>query len=151
GVSIAPPGSGGEQETGRAGRSPGRLCLTLSAGASSLKRCRFDVFAIFSSRGLARMATSQPGATDLTTIPLPPPAVPAGDDRAAREARAAAQRARRARGMDRVLAALVLAFVFLISSFAIRNGDFWLHLATGRLIAQGGYTFGSDPFAFTAA
>src|SRR4051812_41132916 len=50
---------------------------------------------------------------------------------------------------DAVLAALVLAFAFLAASFAARNTDLWLHLAAGRLLAHGAYTFGSDPFAYT--
>jgi hypothetical protein len=49
------------------------------------------------------------------------------------------------------LAVLVVAFAFLVSSFLARNADFWLHLATGRLIAHGSYTFGVDPFAYTTA
>ena len=48
-----------------------------------------------------------------------------------------------------VLTALVLLLAFLVSSFVARNGDVWLHLATGRLVAQGGYPFGTDPFAYT--
>ena len=34
-----------------------------------------------------------------------------------------------------------------LTSFAVRNSDFWLHLACGRLIAAGQYTFGLDPFS----
>jgi tetratricopeptide (TPR) repeat protein len=49
------------------------------------------------------------------------------------------------------LAALVLVLAFLASSFAARNADLWLHLAAGRLLAQGRYTFGTDPFAYTTA
>lgn len=50
---------------------------------------------------------------------------------------------------DFVLVGLVLVFTFLASSFAVRNSDFWLHLAGGRLLAEGRYQFGVDPFAFT--
>src|SRR3954447_15938290 len=50
---------------------------------------------------------------------------------------------------DAVLATLVLAFAFLAASFTARNSDLWLHLATGRLIADGQYPFGTDPFAYT--
>lgn len=50
---------------------------------------------------------------------------------------------------DFVLIGLVLVFAFLAASFAVRNSDFWLHLAGGRLLAEGRYTFGVDPFAFT--
>jgi hypothetical protein len=43
----------------------------------------------------------------------------------------------------------VLAFAFLAASFPARNSDFWQHLAAGRLLARGEYTFGADPFAYT--
>ena len=48
-----------------------------------------------------------------------------------------------------LLAGLVLSFAFLVSSFVARNADVWLHLATGRLVAQGAYSFGNDPFSYT--
>jgi hypothetical protein len=53
------------------------------------------------------------------------------------------------RTIEFVLAGVVLVFAFLLASFAVRNSDFWLHLATGRLIASGGYQIGVDPFAST--
>src|SRR5205814_1670185 len=34
-------------------------------------------------------------------------------------------------------------------SFAAQNSDYLLHLATGRLIAQGAYQVGVDPFTYT--
>jgi hypothetical protein len=37
----------------------------------------------------------------------------------------------------------------LSASFLARNSDLWFHLATGRLLAQGQFTFGADPFAYT--
>jgi hypothetical protein len=55
----------------------------------------------------------------------------------------------RRRWPDAVLAVLVVAFAFLAASFAARNSDVWLHLATGRSIAQGENTFGVDPFSYT--
>ena len=48
-----------------------------------------------------------------------------------------------------VLTSLVLIFAFLVASFVARNADVWLHLATGRLIAHGALSFGTDPFAYT--
>jgi hypothetical protein len=51
-------------------------------------------------------------------------------------------------GFDWVLALGVLALAFLISSFAVRNSDFWMHLATGRLLSEGHYSFGKDPFSY---
>ena len=59
--------------------------------------------------------------------------------------------ARPRRPADAVPALLVLAFAFLAASFAARNSDLWLHLAAGRLLADGGYSFGVDPFAATTA
>ncbi len=58
-------------------------------------------------------------------------------------------RSRRYRFLDGLLAALVVVLAFLAASFAVRNGDFWFHLATGRLLAQNQFTFGVDPFAYT--
>lgn len=54
-------------------------------------------------------------------------------------------------GFDWILAFGVLALAFLISSFAVRNSDFWMHMATGRLLVNGGYTFGKDPFSYLGA
>ncbi len=53
--------------------------------------------------------------------------------------------------LDGVLVALVLVLAFFLGSFAARNTDLWMRLATGRLIAHGGYSFGTDPFSYTAA
>jgi hypothetical protein len=53
------------------------------------------------------------------------------------------------RGVDVFLAGVVLAFAFLVASFAVRNSDFWLHLADGRILAEGRYQFGVDPFTYT--
>src|SRR6266446_2532552 len=51
--------------------------------------------------------------------------------------------------LDRAMIAIVLVLGFFLASFAVRNSDFWMHLATGRLIAQGNYVFGVDPFSYT--
>jgi tetratricopeptide (TPR) repeat protein len=59
--------------------------------------------------------------------------------------------AARPRGYDLLLAVLVVAFAFLAASFAARNSDLFLHLASGRLLAHGDYTFGADPFSCTTA
>jgi hypothetical protein len=54
-----------------------------------------------------------------------------------------------ARRLDIALAAGVLVFAFLVASFPVRNSDFWQHLATGRLLSEGEYKFGVDPFSWT--
>src|SRR5262245_42647179 len=43
----------------------------------------------------------------------------------------------RIRRLERVLVGLVLALAFLLGCFTINNSDFWMHLATGRLLARG--------------
>src|SRR5579871_3192354 len=51
--------------------------------------------------------------------------------------------------LDLILAFLVPILTFALASFVVRNSDYWLHLATGRAIAKGEYSFGADPFAYT--
>jgi hypothetical protein len=51
-------------------------------------------------------------------------------------------------GFDWTLAIFVVALAFLLASFTVKNTDFWQHLATGRLIADGKSSFGTDPFSF---
>jgi tetratricopeptide (TPR) repeat protein len=57
--------------------------------------------------------------------------------------------ARQALGLDRALVVVTLVLAFLLGSFAARNTDLWLHLASGRLLAHGDYHFGHDPFTYT--
>ena len=57
---------------------------------------------------------------------------------------------RRIHVLESALAALLLGFAFLVASFRAGNSDLFLHLATGRMIAQGAFDFGNDPFTFTA-
>src|SRR5262249_45556061 len=49
----------------------------------------------------------------------------------------------------RFLTLLVLILAFLVASFLARNSDSWFHLATGQLLAQGRFSFGTDPFTYT--
>src|SRR5262249_13365131 len=44
---------------------------------------------------------------------------------------------------------LVVALAFLTASTLARNSDLWFHLAVGRLLAEGKFSFGIDPFAYT--
>jgi len=53
--------------------------------------------------------------------------------------------------VDAFTVALLVLFAFYSASFIARNSDFWLHLATGRLLVSGEYHFGSDPFAYTTS
>jgi tetratricopeptide (TPR) repeat protein len=83
-------------------------------------------------------AAGQPTRED--AIPLPPLKVkraPLSPERLAAEIKL----------LDRVLVGILLVLAFLLGSFAVQNNDFWMHLATGRLIAQGDYTFGDNPYS----
>jgi hypothetical protein len=58
-----------------------------------------------------------------------------------------------ARALDALVVGTALLFAFFVASFAVRNSDFWMHLASGRLLAAGRYEwhFGEDPFAYTTS
>jgi hypothetical protein len=53
--------------------------------------------------------------------------------------------------LNQAIVAVVLVLAFLLASFAVRNSDFWMHLASGRAQLQGTYNpiGGTDPFAYT--
>jgi hypothetical protein len=51
--------------------------------------------------------------------------------------------------LDVAIVSLVLLFALLVVSFPVTNSDFFLHLASGRLLAEGRFPFGHDPFAST--
>src|SRR5262245_17100035 len=92
----------------------------------------------------AQTAIQPPAEGDPGRIPLPPLAP-------APAAAVSEGLARRVRLLDGVLVLLLLVFAFLVASFRAANADVFLHLATGRLIAEGYYTIGQDPFAFTSS
>src|SRR5262245_858669 len=76
-------------------------------------------------------------------IPLPPPKTqPVGPV-------TADWRAYALRRLDAGLVIAALGLAFLLASFAVKNSDFWMHLAAGRLVAQGNIPNGQDPFAYT--
>lgn len=51
--------------------------------------------------------------------------------------------------LDFLLAGSVLLLAFLAASFIAVNSDFWLHLAAGKLLAEGRFSFGIHPFLYT--
>lgn len=53
------------------------------------------------------------------------------------------------RPLDLTLAGIVIVLAFLVASFAARNSDLLMSLATGRALLNGSYKFGVDPFAYT--
>ena len=52
-------------------------------------------------------------------------------------------------GADFAAAVLVCVAAFAVGSFTARNSDLYVHLATGRLMAEGAYRFGADPFSYS--
>src|SRR5688572_9979173 len=52
-------------------------------------------------------------------------------------------------GFDLLLVVGTIILGFAIASFAVRNADFWQHLGAGKLIAEGKYEFGKDPFSYS--
>ena len=87
---------------------------------------------------------SAPAEESGRRIPLPPLPSPAKVQTSPEQL--AAEIAR----LDRALVAVVLGLAFLLASIPVRNSDFWMHLGTGRLLAQGQYHFGVDPFSYTS-
>jgi len=85
-------------------------------------------------------------------VPAPPPPEPAPETTApAPGAKTTLPSSSFLVGFDWILALGVLTLAFLIASFSVRNSDFWMHLATGRLFAEGKYEFGKDPFSYVGA
>ncbi len=80
--------------------------------------------------------------------PVPPPAAPSAP--AVPVAPQSATWPEWFAALDVVLALVGVVLAFLLGSFAARNSDLWLHLAGGRLIAEGQLNLGTDPFSFVA-
>jgi hypothetical protein len=51
--------------------------------------------------------------------------------------------------LDSLLALSVFVLAFLLASFAARNNDLLMQLASGRALLDGKYKLGEDPFSFT--
>jgi hypothetical protein len=86
-----------------------------------------------------------PPPTSEESIPLPPLTRP--PERQTTPEQLGRELAR----LDKGLLVIVLTLAFLLASFAVRNSDFWMHLATGRLLVHGSYSFGVDPFSYTSS
>jgi hypothetical protein len=79
---------------------------------------------------------------EIPSVPLPPlPRTPTVD---------AMKFLRQRSRLDALLVAVVLLFAFLVVSFPTTNTDFFRHAAIGRLLLQGEYHFGVDPFVYAA-
>jgi tetratricopeptide (TPR) repeat protein len=97
------------------------------------------------SASAAPPTSSIVSAEDKERIPLPPPLKPKRRGLTPEVLLWYIQR------LDWALVATALVLAFLLASFVARNSDVWQHLAAGRLIAHGEFTFGKDPFTYTCA
>lgn len=52
------------------------------------------------------------------------------------------------RTMGYLTGALVVILAFLQAAFTARNSDIWMHLSIGRLLINGQWQFGVDPFSY---
>jgi hypothetical protein len=95
-----------------------------------------------SSSGGALPGAAAAAEADRLPLPSPDPV---------REGEASGRLAARTRWLDLLLACLVLALAFVLASQPARNSDVWLHLASGRLLAEGRLPLGADPFISTTA
>jgi tetratricopeptide (TPR) repeat protein len=86
-------------------------------------------------------ATQAAPPAEATSIPLPPhpKRAPISPERLAAWTRT----------LDALLAVSVCVLTFFLASFAARNSDLLMDLATGRALLDGSYKFGADPFSFT--
>jgi tetratricopeptide (TPR) repeat protein len=92
---------------------------------------------------------SKPTLSPKQDEPAPDPAsLEAAQQAATLKRLAALRQARVFRGLEWAMIPLVLALAFMLGSFAVHNSDYWMHLATGRLIVHGEFVFGHDPFGF---
>jgi hypothetical protein len=102
------------------------------------------------------METPEPFAPDAPQRPAkpavpsdpPPPVISGGEDWPSSGPSAARRWASVPHRLDFLLAGSVLLLAFLAASFIAVNSDFWLHLATGKLLAKGRFLFGTHPFLY---
>src|SRR6266851_5253618 len=98
----------------------------------------------------AIQTTLPPSSTGVQTAESPAGSQPVALPPITAEQRAAEEIARKERlelWLDRALVVLVLGLAFLSASFPIHNSDFLMHLGTGKLLSEGKYPLGEDPFS----
>src|SRR5260221_10213722 len=113
-----------------------------TAGSSKLNSSNADPNAAFQTDA----PQSSPTAIQTETAVVDPDriALPSGQEAPSAHVRKPSEFLGLRRGLDGLQVLLVLSLAFLSASFAIRNSDFFLHLATGRAFSQGAYQFGKD-------
>jgi tetratricopeptide (TPR) repeat protein len=90
--------------------------------------------------------TPPPMATGIQTAPLEPGRVPLSPLTAGDDAVLVKRRERTLQGLTVLLVVLALGLAGLSAAIPIRNSDLFMHLGTAKLMVEGKYTFGADPF-----
>src|SRR5262245_39209218 len=103
-----------------------------------------DITATPPAQGPSEVTAAPVSASGVLTLPDGPAPAP-------RPAVAPERLLRRLARLDLFLLGLLLLLAFATASFPARNSDLLLHMATGRALLQGDYTFGTDPFAHNTA
>src|SRR5947208_4628270 len=96
--------------------------------------------------------SSDTGRTSIQAVPPPPetPSTAPTPTKSKRKRLTVEGLQRIVSRLDKVTVGIVLLLTFFLASFAARNSDLWLHVATGRAIAQHHGFLDKDPFTFTA-
>jgi tetratricopeptide (TPR) repeat protein len=94
--------------------------------------------------------SSDTGRTSIQAVPPPPESPQPASAKSKRKRLTVEGLQRIVARLDGLTVVLVLLLTFLLSSFAARNTDLWLHVATGRAMLQEHSFLQKDPFSFTA-
>lgn len=97
------------------------------------------------------LAQSVTATTPIQPVPPPPPGAPASppEPKRVHQPMTSEELGTESARLDKALIPIVLVLAFFLASFTAHNADFWMNLATGRLIVKGEYRFGPDPFSYT--
>src|SRR5713101_1182022 len=92
--------------------------------------------------------SSETGRTSIQAVPPPPEtSTPGSPPAKTQRKRMTVEGLTRVVGrLDLAIVSIVLVLTFFLASFAARNSDLWLHLATGRAIIQDHSFLQTDPF-----
>jgi hypothetical protein len=94
------------------------------------------------------MTTEPTPATDITEKPAAPTITPVAEPQLAAAPSAPAKPSPWPLRFDVVILVLLLVLSFFLASFTASNSDLWMHRAVGKLMSEGKFTFGVDPFSW---
>src|SRR5882672_10424889 len=86
--------------------------------------------------------------TDKAAVPTAPTITPLPASQPAAAASSPAKPSRWPLRFDVVILVLLLVLSFFLASFTASNADLWMHRAVGKLMTEGNFSFGVDPFSW---